>query len=458
MTDSLTITLAYLDPKMDTDIDAYVNRSVDVRQQEVKGTKDGKIKRPMNAFMLYRKGFQNRIKEHQKNENHQGVSKVAGDGWGLEDEHVRNQFNQWSQIERQMHAAAFPHYKFKPIKTNKASTEPGNVSEGDESELEDNWSGVPAGGKRMYAANDDPEGEYRPSGRVSNPGYGYQHSLPPSHPMSQQSPYQASPYQHHQSLRPVCNVSHYQYSNPHTRMPQPYPTNSGGHYLNRRVEVQEHQLPHPLSSYSNPHESITVEEVYYPGSNLPPPQYQNMSSRPSQHQHQQQQRQQGRFSASEAQQFYPDNQYQGQMHQSQYLNSAPGQYQNHHHQHRQLTYPATLHDDPTSQYVVPAPATPSHDAGVDNFARALGEMGGIFNDPFPLGQADLVFDPNTYIDTDGLIDPALGPNDWTTESLPPNALDTPDDFLDIKGTVDTVAAPEHALMHASSSAGADPTA
>ncbi|KAI0146566.1 high mobility group box domain-containing protein, partial [Pestalotiopsis sp. NC0098] len=75
-----------------------------------------KIKRPMNAFMLYRKGWQNRIKEMQSNENHQGVSKVAGDGWALEPDEVRNQFNTWSEIERDMHAQAFPDYKFQPKK------------------------------------------------------------------------------------------------------------------------------------------------------------------------------------------------------------------------------------------------------------------------------------------------------------------------------------------------------
>ena len=38
------------------DIDAYVNRSAEIRRQEVEeGKNPGKVKRPMNSFMLYRK-------------------------------------------------------------------------------------------------------------------------------------------------------------------------------------------------------------------------------------------------------------------------------------------------------------------------------------------------------------------------------------------------------------------
>lgn len=78
------------------DIDAYVNRSAETRRQEVEeGKNPGKVKRPMNSFMLYRKAYQNRTKSWCLQNNHQIVSQVCGDSWPLEPENVRAQFNEW---------------------------------------------------------------------------------------------------------------------------------------------------------------------------------------------------------------------------------------------------------------------------------------------------------------------------------------------------------------------------
>lgn len=420
---SLTSVLAYLDPKMDKDIDAYVNRSVDTRQNEVKNSKDGKIKRPMNAFMLYRKGFQNRIKEHQKNENHQGVSKVAGDGWRQEPEEVKDQFNHWSEVERQLHATAFPSYKFKPAKSFKNRSKSGDMSDVDESDLEDNWSGIPAGGKRIYVSNEDPDAEYRPSGLNNNRIYNDQYSMSPSRHMSQ-SPYQSSPYPHHQSPPPmVHNMSHYQYSNAHKPLPHPYPMNGTGHYHSQRVEVQQHQLSHAPGSYSIPPQHWQSENVYY--DRRATPAYETSS------QQQQQQHHMGQYLIPGQQHpYYQDISYQPPMPQSQY--PTPGT------AHNQSAYAAPPNGH--AQYMMSAPDTPNTD-GVDNFALALDEMGsGGFEDQFSLS-ADMCFDPNLFTNTDnmGMIDPTLEGNDWTTEPLPPNALERPDDFLDRKDDTIVVA-------------------
>ncbi|RKF72529.1 putative hmg box protein [Golovinomyces cichoracearum] len=101
------------------DIDAYVNRSAEERHKEVEqGKEPGKVKRPMNSFMLYRKAYQIRTKYWCSKNNHQVVSQVCGDSWPLEPESVKRMFADWAQIERNNHRKAHPDYKFSPNKPN----------------------------------------------------------------------------------------------------------------------------------------------------------------------------------------------------------------------------------------------------------------------------------------------------------------------------------------------------
>ena len=124
------------------DIETYVNRSAEERKREVEDGKcPGKVKRPMNSFMLYRKAYQNRTKDWCLQNNHQVVSQVCGDSWPLEPEAVKEQFNEWARIERQNHQNAHPGYKFSPAKpgaakaTAKRKASQEQLSE--ESDLED---------------------------------------------------------------------------------------------------------------------------------------------------------------------------------------------------------------------------------------------------------------------------------------------------------------------------------
>lgn len=99
------------------DIESYVNRPAEVRRKEVEdGKMPGRVKRPMNSFMLYRKAYQNRCKHWCLQNNHQVVSQVCGDSWPLEPDLVREQFNEWARIERVNHQNAHPGYKFSPSK------------------------------------------------------------------------------------------------------------------------------------------------------------------------------------------------------------------------------------------------------------------------------------------------------------------------------------------------------
>ncbi|PSR81616.1 high mobility group box domain-containing protein, partial [Coniella lustricola] len=100
------------------EIEAYINRTAEVRRKEISSDRKqpGKVKRPMNSFMLYRKAFQNHTKAYCEHNNHQVVSKVCGASWDQEPEHIRKQFADWAKMERANHQLAHPGYKFTPAK------------------------------------------------------------------------------------------------------------------------------------------------------------------------------------------------------------------------------------------------------------------------------------------------------------------------------------------------------
>ncbi|AEO65762.1 uncharacterized protein THITE_2154193 [Thermothielavioides terrestris NRRL 8126] len=161
------------------DIDAYVRRSSEVRRQEVEtGKNPGRVKRPMNAFMLYRKAYQQRAKEWASQHNHQIVSRVCGMSWPLEPEHIRQQFKLWADIERDNHQKAHPNYKFTPAKPHKPPSkfEGGGFDDhSDGSDLDDyDWAGQ--GSSRMRSATHTPgaDSDYIPSRAV----YAATHSQP----------------------------------------------------------------------------------------------------------------------------------------------------------------------------------------------------------------------------------------------------------------------------------------
>ncbi|KAL8419472.1 hypothetical protein RB594_002620 [Gaeumannomyces avenae] len=102
------------------DMHAYVTRSTEERHQEIDrtGTKDrGRIKRPMNSFMLYRKAYQLMTKKYCGQDNHQVVSRVCGDSWRhLESDAFKAGFERLAKLDRAGHKAAWPNYKFQPAK------------------------------------------------------------------------------------------------------------------------------------------------------------------------------------------------------------------------------------------------------------------------------------------------------------------------------------------------------
>lgn len=134
------------------DIGAYVHRSQEERLREVEQSKTpGKIKRPMNAFMLYRKAYQNLAKQLCTQNNHQLVSQVCGSGWPLEPETIREQFSEWAKTERVNHQAAHPGYKFTPSKPKPKARDDDDLRS-DDGDLDDyDWATGRATSRRQRA-------------------------------------------------------------------------------------------------------------------------------------------------------------------------------------------------------------------------------------------------------------------------------------------------------------------
>lgn len=96
-------------------IEEWVQRPTEERHLE--DEKAGKIRRPMNSFMLYRSAYANRIKQWCAQNNHQVVSCVSGQSWPLEPPEIRGFYERCAVVERDNHQRAHPDYKFSPNKT-----------------------------------------------------------------------------------------------------------------------------------------------------------------------------------------------------------------------------------------------------------------------------------------------------------------------------------------------------
>lgn len=182
------------------DIEAYVNRSADVRRREVEeGKNPGKVKRPMNSFMLYRKAYQNRTKDWCLQNNHQVVSQVCGDSWPLEPDEVKEQFTEWAKIERQNHQNAHPGYKFSPtkpgaVKNTKRKMSPDLMSE--ESDLDDfEWQAGPSRRTKKQKHLSEPQMNQPVEYPTRRSAYAYssrENSMEPNQGMYNRSSYQAT--------------------------------------------------------------------------------------------------------------------------------------------------------------------------------------------------------------------------------------------------------------------------
>ncbi|KAI1744264.1 hypothetical protein F4680DRAFT_444293 [Xylaria scruposa] len=293
----------------DTDIQAYVNRSPEDRRLEVAESKTGKVKRPMNAFMLYRKAYQNRTKEWKRlddirrkeesagegkpekgHDNHQVISQVCGMSWNMEPQELRDQYDEWAKVERNNHKLAFPDYKFAPAKSKIRKTTVGGNNgspRGDRESDDENASNLDAYEFQEWGQSSGPPSRNATrSARFMDPDADY--VLPPGYPHSvytSPSPgvqaarlpgaYGVPPQLQHQSS--------FQFSNPGKPRPADYGSALGqGQYYQQSTEFTQHTYPQhyggTVPAYGiHHHQGIPayVENVYINKTNSPASSFHN---------------------------------------------------------------------------------------------------------------------------------------------------------------------------------------
>ncbi|KAI0204741.1 hypothetical protein F4808DRAFT_308492 [Astrocystis sublimbata] len=283
----LSVLVNTLTSVTDTDIEAYVKRLPEERRHEVANSKTGKVKRPMNAFMLYRKAYQNRTKEWKRlddirrkeesaaaaaaggpegnskpekgHDNHQVISQVCGASWNMEPQELRDQYDEWAKIERNNHKLAFPDYKFAPAKSKVKKAMhggPGGMGSmgsdhhhGDRDSGDDNASNLDAYEYQEWGrgSSGPPSRNATRSARFVDPEAEYG-MLPPSYSRSAY----ASPSPGIQNARlpggygmPQGHHSSFQYSNPGKPRPQDYGSSlaHGQYYAANTEFAQQNYLP-----------------------------------------------------------------------------------------------------------------------------------------------------------------------------------------------------------------------
>ena len=290
------------------DIDTYVHRSSDIRRQEIEtGKTPGRVKRPMNAFMLYRKAYQQRAKEWASQHNHQIVSRVCGMSWPLEPEQVRQQFKTWADTERDNHQKAHPNYKFAPSKPQKPPKFEGGFDDrSDGSDLEDyDWAGRAGSRMRSATHTPGPDRDYIPSRAVYAATHAHPqvHQLAGMHAMGMLHHTRSTALDFNNAGKPLPGACDHrdlsgQYFDAHMRNPQ-----------------QRHL-----------HHSV-VEDVLVRRTPSP-----SLAFQHQQHQQHQQPYDMGQYHHKVEQQLQPQQQHLTQQHQSQPQHQQP-QHQHQHHAH-----------------------------------------------------------------------------------------------------------------------------
>lgn len=101
-------------------MDDYVNRPS--HERKTAADEQGKIKRELNSFMIYRKAYKSVAVEYILGKSQSTyrsnpyVSKLCALSWDMESAAVKDQYKSWAEKERDGHRAAFPNYKYKPLR------------------------------------------------------------------------------------------------------------------------------------------------------------------------------------------------------------------------------------------------------------------------------------------------------------------------------------------------------
>lgn len=90
------------------EIAKYAERSIQERLKEAEVA--GRVKRPSNKFLLYRKAYNSSVK---KGDMH-AASAIIGQSWAMEGDEVREHFAWLANTDAMLHEAAFPTYQYTP--------------------------------------------------------------------------------------------------------------------------------------------------------------------------------------------------------------------------------------------------------------------------------------------------------------------------------------------------------
>lgn len=102
---------------------AYANRSAEERRR--KSAEEGKIARPLNSYMLYRKAYQQVARRILSNDQQQFASQIVGESWNRwEPDDVKAQFKNLAKIDHKKHHEAFPDYKYTPAQSKMSKASP----------------------------------------------------------------------------------------------------------------------------------------------------------------------------------------------------------------------------------------------------------------------------------------------------------------------------------------------
>ncbi|KAG6027231.1 hypothetical protein E4U41_000999 [Claviceps citrina] len=92
---------------------AYACRSVEERRQ--KSIEEGKVSRPLNSYMLYRKAYQQVARRVIRKDQQQSASQTVGTSWTkLERDEIKSKFRALAKIDHEKHLEAFPTYRYTP--------------------------------------------------------------------------------------------------------------------------------------------------------------------------------------------------------------------------------------------------------------------------------------------------------------------------------------------------------
>jgi hypothetical protein len=93
------------------EVTKFVNRSVEQRQLEAQVA--GKIKRPLNPFMLYLKAYHDLAALKNKETAVGTTTQFVGHSWVIEGDSVKQAFFALAATDKSLHRQAFPSYKFR---------------------------------------------------------------------------------------------------------------------------------------------------------------------------------------------------------------------------------------------------------------------------------------------------------------------------------------------------------